>query len=847
METSKDTDEEETKNDSKNPFKSKYGMVSSHKKGTNLRDYGEKLPMGSTKTKLPARFSRILEVTNPASALREPIAISMDFTNAEFNHDSDRILKSIGSSSDATLRKLRGEKEYPVDERIVETYKDFDGANTPVSPSIIVENFPGFSEVPHTQNHSEEKDTQLIAFTKSEMAAKSCTFPGFSTQGTWRQCSYSLVNARKKSVTCEESHKEEVEIGGLLKNHRTNGPFKASLEEQNSERQVYHDPGFSYNGVLSDLQTRSAIQLMTTSKPELKEVNNHTYTTKKLCKSIDAEKGHETRSRISSRPSSRKQKSLFNALDHTMSALAELSKDLPEEANFFNERTVTAHSSSVVETQIQRTSQVTYLKEKLHNSSSASSMCSTSVHSVKGHTKVNALKQIFSDPSPVTTAPSFSNSAARKSSQVEALKYKLLKSSDCTKPFHLVPTGKTVSQIDALNPNKDQKVNQREPKLVHDYTSSDHIQIKKKISELNSFFGAAGVSSPPSKLTSPLRYTENNSRGMLAQTDKDTCRPIAPIIRMSTVAAALSSLKSKSELNNLTFAQKKEFEASKSAKNAKKNGLIEKISILKKKMDKETRTADKLRKTEKRNSEDLVEIEPSTTFHQKKCEMSSAMLRMATILEAALIAQGNLPFDGRATPLINLKGGNLILTTRSKTNFEDDDRNAAIKTTLDDFICNRTSTKKNGEDFKLQKNSQVDKMKSVASTSPPSMLEVNDRNTALLSPPPLPPVLGASSGPAPAPPPLPGFLTSSQLPLHSPTPQPLVRHNAPTSRPNPPNSASTTTDTSRFAGATKPVVLSAKLKRVAAVKCHHGTFEEKRELFGAFFAASQLKPSEYSS
>ncbi|GBL49121.1 hypothetical_protein [Candidozyma auris] len=579
---------------------------------------------------------------------------------------------------------------------------------------------------------------------------------------------------------------------------------------------------------------------MTTSKPELKEVNNHTYTTKKLFKSNDAEKGHETRSKISSRPSSRKQNSLFDALDHTMSALAELSKDLPEKDNFLNERTVTAHSSSVVETQIQRTSQVTYLKEILHNSSSASPMCSTLVHSVKGHTKVNALKQIFSDPFPVTTAPSFSNSAARKCSQVEALKHKLLKSSNCTKPFHSAPTGKIVSQIDALNPNKDQ------PKMVHDYTSSDHIQIKKKISELNSFFGAARVPRQPSKLTSPSRYTENTSRGRLAQTDKDTLRPIAPIIRRSTVAAALSSLKSKNESNNLTFAQKKEFEASKSAKNAKKNGLIEKISILKKKMDKEMST-DKLRKTEKRNSEDLVEIEPSITFHQKKCEMSSAMSRMATKLEAALIAQGNLPFDGRATPLINLKGGNSILTTRSKTNFEDDDRNAAIKTTLDDFICNRTSTKKNGEEFKSQKNSQVDKMKSVASTSPPSMLEVNDRNTALLSPPPLPPVLGASSGPAPAPPPLPGFLTSSQLPSHSPTPQPLVRHNAPTSRPNPPNSASTTTDTSRFAGATKPVVLSAKLKRVAAVKCHHGTFEEKRELFGAFFAASQLKPSEYSS
>lgn len=678
METSKDTDEEETKKDSKNPFKSKYGMVSSHKKGTNLRDYGEKLPVGSTKTKLPARFSRILEVTNPASALREPIAISMNFTNAEFNHDSDRILKSIGSSSDATLRKLRGEKENPVDERNVETNKDFEGGNTPVSSSIIVKKFPGLSDAPHTQNPSIEKDTQLIA-TKSEMAAKSCTFPGFSTQGTWGQCSYSLVNARKKSVTCEEAHKREVEIDGRLKNHRTNGPLKASLEGQNSERQVYHDPGFSCNGVLSDLQTRSAIQLMTTSKPELKEVNNHTYTTKKLCKSNDAEKGHETRSKISSRPSSRKQNSLFDALDHTMSALAELSKDLPEKDNFLNERTVTAHSSSVVETQIQRTSQVTYLKEILHNSSSASPMCSTLVHSVKGHTKVNALKQIFSDPSPVTTAPSFSNSAARKCSQVETLKHKLLKSSNCTKPFHLAPTGKIVSQIDALNPNKDQ------PKMVHDYTSSDHIQIKKKISELNSFFGAARVPRQPSKLTSPLRYTENTSRGRLAQTDKDTLRPIAPKIRRSTVAAALSSLKSKNELNNLTFAQKKEFEASKSAKKAKKNGLIEKISILNKKMDKEMST-DKLRKTEKRNSEDLVEIEPSITFHQKKCEMSSAMLRMATKLEAALIAQGNLPFDGRATPLINLKGGNLILTTRSKTNFEDDDRNAAIKTTLDDFI-----------------------------------------------------------------------------------------------------------------------------------------------------------------
>lgn len=156
METSKDTDEEETKKDSKNPFKSKYGMVSSHKKGTNLRDYGEKLPVGSTKTKLPARFSRILEVTNPASALREPIAISMNFTNAEFNNDSDRILKSIGSSSDATLRKPRGEKEYPVDERNVETNKDFEGGNTPVSPSIIVKKFPGLSDAPHTQNPSIE-------------------------------------------------------------------------------------------------------------------------------------------------------------------------------------------------------------------------------------------------------------------------------------------------------------------------------------------------------------------------------------------------------------------------------------------------------------------------------------------------------------------------------------------------------------------------------------------------------------------------------------------------------------------------------------------------------------------
>lgn len=840
METSKDTDEEQTIKDSMNPFKSKYEMDSSHKRGTNLRDYGEKLPMGSTKTKQPARFSRILEFTNPASALRESSAINMNITDAEFEHDPGGILTSFGSSSAATLRKLRGEKEYSADERIVEAYKDFEGANTPVSPSIIVEKFAGFSEVPHTQNHSIEKDTQHIA-TKNEMAAKSCTFPGFSTQGTWGQCSYSLVNARKKSVTCEKAHKEKVESDGHLKNHRTNGPLKAPLEEQDSERQVYHDPGFSCNGVLSDLQTRWAIQVMTTSKPELKEVNNHTYTTKKLCKSIDAEKGHETRSRISSRPSSRKQNSLFNALDHTMAALAELSKDLPEKDNFLNERTVTAHSSSVVETQIQRTSQVTYLKEILHNSSSASPMCSTLVHSVKGHTKVNALKQIFSDPSPVTTAPSFPNSAARKCSQVEALKHKLLKSSTCTKPFHLAPTGKIVSQIDALNSNKDQKVNQREPKMDHDYTSSEHIQIKKKIKELNSFFGAAGVPRTPSKLTSPLTYTENTSRGMLAQTDKDTCRPIAPIIRRSTVAAALSSLKSKSELNNLTFAQKKEFEASKSAQNAKKNGLIEKISILKKKMDKEMNTADILRKTEKRNSEDLVEIEPSTTLHQKKCEMSSAMLRMATKLEAALIAQGNLPFDGPVSSLSNPKRENLILTTRSK-NFEDDDRNAAIKATLDDFICNRTATKKNGEEFKLQKNSHVDGMKSVASTSPPSMLEVNDRNTALLSPPSLPPVLGASSGPAPAPPPLPGFLTSSQLPSHSPTPQPLARHNAPTSRPNPSNSASTTTDTSKFAGATKPVVLSATLKSVAAVKCHHGTFEEKRKLFGAFFAASQLKP-----
>lgn len=730
METSKDTDEKQTKKDSKNPFKSKYEMVSSHKKGTDLRDYGEKLPMGSTKTKQPARLSRILEFTNPASALRESSAITMNITDAEFEHDPDGILTSFGRSSGATLRRPRGEKEYPVDERKVETNKDFEGGNTPVSPSIILEKFAGLSEAPHTQNHFIEKDTQLIAFTKSEMAAKSCTFPGFSTQGTWGQCSYSLVNARKRSVTCEEAHKREVEIDGHLKNHRTNGPLKASLEGQNSERQVYHDPGFSCNGVLSDLQTRSAIQLMTTSKPELKEVNNHTYTTKKLCKSIDAEKGHETRSRISSRPSSRKQNSLFNALDHTMSALAELSKDLPEKDNFLNERTVTAHSSSVVETQTLRTSQVTYLKEILHNSSPASPMCSTLVHSVKGHTKVNSLKQIFSDPSPVTTAPSFSNSAARKCSQVEAITHKLLKSSNCTKPFHLAPTPKIVSQIDALNPNKDQKVNQRESKMVHDYTSSDHIQIKKKISELNSFFGAAGVPRPPSKLTSPLTYTENFSRGMLAQTDKDTCRPIAPIIKRSTVAAALSSFKSKSELDNLTFAQKKEFEASKSAKNAKKNGLIEKISILKKKMDKEMNTADNSRKTEKRISEDLVEIEPSTTLHQKTCDMSSAMLRMARKLEAALIAKGNLPFDGPVTPLSNPKRENLILTTRFKTNFEDDDRNAAIKATLDEFTCNRTATKKNGEESKLRKNSHVDEMKSVASTSPPSMLEENDRNTA---------------------------------------------------------------------------------------------------------------------
>lgn len=253
----------------------------------------------------------------------------------------------------------------------------------------------------------------------------------------------------------------------------------------------------------------------------------------------------------------------------------------------------------------------------------------------------------------------------------------------------------------------------------------------------------------------------------------------------------------------------------------------------------------------------------STNIPNYLKRMSSKMLGMASRLEKALVSMGKLSFSGPVTPLDIPKTKTTLSNEPATKKYGPNDKNAAIKEKLEKFYFNRLNGSKD-DDKKKEYKFQVDMTQTnpVAPPPPPPMPQA----LANVPPPPPPPPMfteGASSSsppPPPPPPPAPGFLDNAVAPRSCPKVPALANSSgAPPPPPPPPPpvpSLSTKSDTAppppspppskplkdaAVACKSKPATPQPEIKKLNAVKCHHGTFAEKRADFAAFFGADATK------
>ncbi|KAM3121633.1 hypothetical protein RJF_0070 [Candidozyma auris] len=253
----------------------------------------------------------------------------------------------------------------------------------------------------------------------------------------------------------------------------------------------------------------------------------------------------------------------------------------------------------------------------------------------------------------------------------------------------------------------------------------------------------------------------------------------------------------------------------------------------------------------------------STNIPNYSKRMSSKMSGMASRLEKALVSMGKLSFSGPVTPLDIPKTKTTLSNEPATKKYGPNDKNAAIKEKLEKFYFNRLNGSKD-DDKKKEYKFQVDMTQTnpVAPPPPPPMPQAS----ANVPPPPPPPPMfteGASSSsppPPPPPPPAPGFLDNAVAPRSCPKVPALANSSgAPPPPPPPPPpvpSLSTKSDTAppppspppskplkdaAVACKSKPATPQPEIKKLNAVKCHHGTFAEKRADFAAFFGADATK------
>lgn len=255
----------------------------------------------------------------------------------------------------------------------------------------------------------------------------------------------------------------------------------------------------------------------------------------------------------------------------------------------------------------------------------------------------------------------------------------------------------------------------------------------------------------------------------------------------------------------------------------------------------------------------------STNIPNYLKRMSSKMLGMASRLEKALVSMGKLSFSGPVTPLDIPKTKTTLSNEPATKKYGPNDKNAAIKEKLEKFYFKRLNGSKD-DDKKKEYKFQVDMTQTnpVAPPPPPPMPQA----LANVPPPPPPPPMfteGASSSsppppPPPPPPPAPGFLDNAVAPRSCskvpalanssgapppppppPPPVPSLLTKSDTAPPLPSPPPSKPLKDAAVACKSKPATPQPEIKKLNAVKCHHGTFAEKRAEFAAFFGADATK------
>ncbi|PSK76394.1 hypothetical protein CJJ07_003805 [Candidozyma auris] len=255
----------------------------------------------------------------------------------------------------------------------------------------------------------------------------------------------------------------------------------------------------------------------------------------------------------------------------------------------------------------------------------------------------------------------------------------------------------------------------------------------------------------------------------------------------------------------------------------------------------------------------------STNIPNYSKRMSSKMSGMASRLEKALVSMGKLSFSGPVTPLDIPKTKTTLSNEPATKKYGPNDKNAAIKEKLEKFYFKRLNGSKD-DDKKKEYKFQVDMTQTnpVAPPPPPPMPQAS----ANVPPPPPPPPMfteGASSSsppppPPPPPPPAPGFLDNAVAPRSCskvpalanssgapppppppPPPVPSLLTKSDTAPPLPSPPPSKPLKDAAVACKSKPATPQPEIKKLNAVKCHHGTFAEKRAEFAAFFGADATK------
>ncbi|PVH22139.1 hypothetical protein CXQ85_004808 [Candidozyma haemuli] len=254
----------------------------------------------------------------------------------------------------------------------------------------------------------------------------------------------------------------------------------------------------------------------------------------------------------------------------------------------------------------------------------------------------------------------------------------------------------------------------------------------------------------------------------------------------------------------------------------------------------------------KKKSIDLSDIDHQIPDYSKKTNFSSKMSKMASKLEAFLLADGRLSFDGPVTPMNLPKPKKASLLAKDEVpKKKHNGKNAAILNKLEGLFKDRLDENNGVAEPKTPKVSKfhID-MDSTEVFIPPSHPNfpkpAGGSGTAPPPPPPPPPGFltnGTSNGagnspPPPPPPPPPAFLMASGAPPPPPPPPPafLTNSAAPPPPPPPPGFL-------LDAAGPPPPPMNVPLtkKELPSVKCIHGSFEEKRKAFGAFFSAHPMK------